>query len=428
MYDWASSAFSTTVLAVFLGPYLTELAKSAADANGLVHIIGIPIAATSLWSFSGSVSVLLQVLFLPILGAIADYSRLRKRLFALFTMLGAVATIALFLITGSLWLLGSALFIFANLSFGVAVVFYNAYLPDIASEDKRDSVSSRGFAFGYLGGGLLLIVNLALFQLLEDKGLAVRINLASAGIWWLLFSQITFRRLRIRAPAHQLLKGDSYWTIGFKQLRKTLGESKKIPQTFRYLLAYMVYNDGIQTVIFVSAVFGVEELGMDSGTLALVILMVQFVAFGGAFLFEWIAGCVGTKNAVAISLVIWVFLTIYAFAFLQTATQFFGLGFVLALILGGSQALSRSLFSRMIPKGREAEFFSFYEVSERGTSWLGTFVFGLVNQIFNSLRLGILSLIFFFVVGLIILLTVNVPQAIREAGNVKEKGLEAASA
>ncbi len=426
MYDWANSAFSTTIVSVFLGPYLTHIAESVADSAGLIYLAGIPIAATSFWSYCGSLSVLLQVLFLPILGAVADYSHIRKKMLALFATIGAVATLLLFFLTGSAWLFGGFLFILANLSFGAALVFYNAYLPDIASEDQRDSVSSRGFAMGYLGGGLLLLLNLILFQMMEDTFLAVRINLASAGAWWLLFSQITLRRLRSRAPARQLLTGDTYLTVGFKQLRTTFQEARKTPQTIRYLLAYLIYNDGVQTVIFISGVFASEELGMSISNLTLVILMVQFVAFGGAFLFEWISSKVGAKNAIAITLVIWSTLTVYAFGFLQTETQFFVMAFVLALVLGGSQALSRSLFSKMIPRGREAEFFSFYEISERGTSWLGPLVFGLVNQWFKSLRLGILSLIFFFVVGLVVLLTVNVPQAIREAGNIKEEPLQPA--
>ncbi len=426
MYDWANSAFSTTVVSVFLGPYLTAVATSAANAEGFVSFLGIPILATSLWSFAVSTSVVLQVLFLPILGAIADYSNLRKRMLALFATIGALATIGLFFVTGSLWQLGTGLFILANLSFGAAIVFYNAFLPDIASPGNRDGVSSRGFALGYLGGGILLVANLALFQFMEDTGLALRINLASAGLWWLLFSQITFRRLRTRRAARELPAGDTFLTIGFKQLRQTIAEFRGRPQTLRYLLAYLIYNDGIQTVIAISAVYGSEELGMEASSLALVVLMVQFIAFGGAFLFNWVAKRAGTKNAIAISLVIWALLVIYAYAFLQNEAQFFGMGVVLALVLGGSQALSRSLFSQMIPLGQEAEFFSFYEISERGTSWIGPLAFGVVNQAFRSMRLGILSLIFFFVVGLLLLLAVDGPQAIREAGNYGAGQVQAA--
>lgn len=415
MYDWANSAFSTTVVSVFLGPYLTNIAENAANAEGFVSFLGIPILATSLFSFAVSASVILQVLFLPLLGAAADYSNSRKRFMALFATIGALATISLFFMTDTAWQFGTLVFILANLSFGAAIVFYNAFLPDIASPGQRDAVSSRGFALGYLGGGLYLLANLIMFQTMADSNLAIRLSLMGAGIWWLLFSQLTFRRLRNRRPAQSLPEGQSYLTASIKQLGGTLREFRTRRNTLRYLLAYLIYNDGIQTVIAISAVYGSQELGLDSGTLAGVILMVQFVAFGGAFLFYWLAKKTSTKNAIVISLAIWSLLVIYAYGFLQTATQFFLMGAVLALVLGGSQALSRSLFSQMIPEGREAEFFSFYEISERGTSWIGPLVFGVVNQIFRSLRLGILSLVFFFVVGLLLLLTVDVNKAVAEA-------------
>ena len=419
MYDWANSAFSTTVATVFLGPYLTSLANAAADSQKLVYLLGIPIAPGSFMAYCVSVSVGLQVLFLPLLGAISDYSNLRKSMFMLFATLGAIMTTCLFFVTGGLWWLGGLLFILANLSFGAAIVFYNAYLPDIASEERRDNISSRGFAMGYLGGGLLLLVNIVLFLFSDrigvDGSLAVRINLASAGIWWLLFSQVTFRALRPRAAMRALPPGKNYLTVGIAQLRETFREMKNYPHTIHYLIAYLVFNDGIQTVIGVSSVFGAEELKLDVGTLSGIILMVQFVAYFGAHLFDRIASRYGAKNAIMISLVVWATVTIYSYGFLYTGTQFWLLGAVIALVLGGSQALSRSLFSKMIPRGREAEFFSFYEISERGTSWMGPLVFGLVNQLTGSMRLGILSLIFFFVVGLALLIPVNVKRAIAEA-------------
>lgn len=419
MYDWANSAFSTTVGTVFLGPYLTELAKAAADPSGLVYFMGIPIAPASFLPYAISFSVALQVLFLPILGAIADYSHLRKQMLMAFAVLGAASTTMLFFVQADLWWLGGVLFVVANLSFGAAVVFYNAYLPDIASEDKRDTVSSFGWAMGYLGGGLLLLINLLLFQFHDTLGisasLAVRINLASAGLWWLGWSVLTFVTLRSRHARRELPAGEGYLSIGFRQLRQTFREFKYYPQTIRYLVSYLIYNDGIQTVIAVSAIYGAEELGLDVGTLSLVILVVQFVAFAGALLFGWLANRLGAKRALVLSLVIWAVVVIYAYGFLRDAGGFWLLGVSVGVVLGGSQALSRSLFSQMIPPGREAEFFSLYEISERGTSWVGPFLFGLVNQVFGSLRVAILSVIFFFIVGLLILVTVNVPRAIAEA-------------
>jgi len=429
MYDWANSAFSTTIGTVFLGPHVASLARTAAEAAGTatVPFLGIPVAPDSFLPYCISFSVGMQVLFLPILGAIADYSHLRKRMLQIFATIGAIATILMFLVTGGLWWLGGVLFIVANLAFGAAMVFYNSYLPDIASEDERDRVSSYGWAMGYMGGGILLALNLAFFTLREQLGvptdLAVRINLASAGIWWIGFSFLTWGRLRPRHAARQLPAGENYVSIGFKQLRKTFGEVKHFPETGKFLLAYFLYNDGIQTVIAVASTFAAAPLiqgGLELGqqTLIAVILMIQFVAFFGALFWGKLAGWIGAKQSVVVSLVIWAGVVIYAYGGLkgESATaQFFVLGIFIALVMGGSQAISRSLFAQMIPNGKEAEFFSFYEISERGTSWIGPLVFGLANQIFGNLRYAILSLIFFFIMGLILLPFVNVSKAVADA-------------
>ncbi len=428
MYDWANSAFSTTVGTVFLGPYLASLVATAAKASpdGMAHFFGLPVAPDSFLPYAVSFSVAMQVFFLPILGAIADYSHRRKQLMQFFATIGALATIAFFFVTEPLWWLGAILFVTANLTFGAAVVFYNSYLPDIASEDQRDQVSSYGWALGYLGGGLLLFFNLIFYQMREKLGvptdLAVRINLASAGVWWLGFSLITWTRLRSRHAARALPEGETYLTIGFKQLGRTLKEVRHYPETLKYLLAYFLYNDGIQTVIAVAATFAAAPLvrgglEIEQGTLTMVILMIQFVAFGGALFWGKLAGWVGAKRSIIISLVVWAGVVTYAYGGLYGETrvlQFWILGAFIALVMGGSQAISRSLYAQMIPDGREAEFYSFYEVSERGTSWIGPFLFGLMNQMFGSLRPAILSLIFFFFAGLIILPFVNVEKAIAD--------------
>ncbi len=430
MYDWANSAFSTTVVTVFLGPYLTSIAEAAADANGFLRVLGFSIRFDSFFTYCVSLSVVLQVFFLPVLGAIADYSHLRKRMLQFFAVLGSAATLLMFFIVPGQHLFGGLLLILGNLSFGASIVFYNAYLPDITSADQQDRVSSAGFAMGYAGGGLLLLLNLIVFlfqdQLGLDTALVARLSLASAGLWWLGFAQITFRALRPRHTVRQLPAGESYLTIGFKQLASTFREIKHFPQTVRYLIAYLFFNDGIQTVIVVSAIFAAQELGMDATTRILVILMIQIVAFGGAYLYGWLASKIGAFRALISSLVIWSVVVIYAFAGMRSTAlvlgmeqrqlEFWVVAFVVAIVLGGSQALSRSLFARMIPLGREAEFFSFYEISERGTSWMGPFLFAFVNDRTSSLRFGILSVIVLFIVGLAILLTVNVPRAVAEAG------------
>ncbi len=428
MYDWANSAFSTTVGTVFLGPYVASLVAQAAKAfpDGLARLGTIPIAPDSFLPYCVSFSVGLQVLFLPILGAIADYSHMRKGMMRIFATLGAVMTILLFMVSDGLWWLGGLLFVLANLAFGAAVVFYNAYLPDIASEDQRDRVSSYGWAMGYLGDGILLAANLAFFIFHEKLGvptsLAIRINLASAGVWWLGFSLITWARLHPRHARRPLPAGETYASIGFKQLGRTIREIRRFPETLKFLGAYFLYNDGIQTVIAVSSTFAAAPLlrgglELDLNTLTIVILIIQFTAFFGALFWGRLAKWVGAKRAIIISLAIWSAVVIYAYGGMKgegRVMEFMLLGVVIALVLGGSQAISRSLFAQMIPDGREAEFYSFYEVSDRGTSWIGPLLFGLVNQVFGSLRPAILSLIFFFVVGLIALPFVNEKKAMED--------------
>lgn len=444
-YDWANSAFSTTVVSVFLGPYLTSVAQAAANADGYIFPLGIPVYADAFFGYMVSLSVFLQVFFLPILGAIADFSNLKKRMMMIFAYLGAFSTISLFLVTGNRYMLGGALFVFANLCFGASIVFYNAFLPEISSPDDRDRISSQGWAVGYLGGGLLLLLNLLFFLTVSgtldsvagvfqnlhtslnamgiDGGMATRICLASAGLWWAGFALIPSARLRTRQAARALPKGESFLTIGFSQLKHTLRSLPNYPHTRLFLIAYLLYNDGIQTVIALAAQFGAEELGIEQQSLIAIILMVQFVAFFGALGFGYLARVMSTKQAILVSLVIWLGAVVYAYGFLETQTQFFIMSAVIALVLGGSQALSRSLFSLMIPSGQESEYFSLYEVSERGTSWLGPFLFSVVLQMTHSYRYAILSLAVLFLAGLVLLPRVNVRKAITEAGNEVPHGL-----
>jgi MFS transporter, UMF1 family len=427
-YDWGNSAFSTTVVTVFLGPYLTSVAQAAADANGMVYPLGIPVLADSFFAYIISLSVVLQVFFLPILGAVADYSHRKKQMLGITAYLGAFATMGLYFLQGDNYLLGGGLFLLANLSFGASIVFYNAYLPEIASADERDKVSSQGWALGYLGGGLLLLVNLLFVQFWAEglgltTGQAVRISLVSAGMWWAIFTIIPLLTLQTRQPLRSLPPGERLWSIGFKQLRHTFRNLPKYPHTLLFLAAYLLYNDGIQTVIALAAQFGAEELGMETAQLVQLILMVQFIAFFGALGFGYLARWIGSKRAVALSLIIWLGVTVYTYALLETVTQFFILAGVIAIVLGGSQALSRSLFSLMIPAGQEAEYFSLYEVSERGTSWMGTLIFGLTLQFSGSYRLAILSIAIFFAVGFLILTRVDVRRAIAEAGNEVPSGV-----
>ncbi len=436
MYDWANSAFSTTIGTVFLGPYVASLAAAAGKAypDGLARLGPLAVAPDSFFPYCISFSVVLQVLFLPIVGAIADYSHARKPMMQAFASFGAIMTILMFFISGSLWWLGGLLFILANLAFGASIVLYNSYLPDIASEDQRDRVSSYGWAMGYLGDGILLALNLALYTFRDRLGLptdlAIRINLASAGVWWLTFAFFTWARLRPRHARRPLPTGETYTSIGFKQLGQTMREVRHFPETLKFLGAYFLYNDGIQTVISVSSTFAAAPLlrgglQLDISTLTAVILLIQFTAFFGALFWGRLASWVGAKRSIIISLVIWTFVVIYAWLGMKGSTrvlEFTLLGVVIAIVLGGSQAISRSLFAQMIPLGKEAEFYSFYEVSDRGTSWIGPLLFGLVNQLTGSLRPAIFSLIVFFAVGLIALPFVNERKAVEAVRNYEAAG------
>jgi UMF1 family MFS transporter len=424
-YDWANSAFSTTVVSVFLGPYLTAITKAAADSQGFVYPLGIAVLADSFFPYMVSLSVVLQVFFLPLLGAIADYSNWKKPMWASFAYIGATATTALYFVEGERYWLGGLLFLLANLSFGASLVFYNAFLPEIATMQERDKVSSQGWALGYLGGGLLLGLNLLFYQLGAvwlglATGQAVRICLASAGLWWAIFALLPLRRLRSRGVAKPLPAGENLFSVGFRQLGHTLRQLGRYRQTTLFLVAYLLYNDGIQTVIALASQFGAQELQMETGALVRLILMVQLVAFFGALGFGRLANWIGAKRSIILSLVIWLGTVVYAYGLLRNAGQFFALGAVIALVLGGSQALSRSLFSLLIPRGQEAEYFSLYEISERGTSWLGPLLFGLSLQWTQSYRVAILSVAIFLAAGLFLLPLVDIRRAVREADNRPE--------
>lgn len=415
-YDWANSAFSSTVITVFLGPYLTTVAQNAAAGESTIDVLGFNVHYGSFFPYALSASVVLQVLFLPLLGAIADYTRRKKLLLGIFAYIGAFSTMGFYFLQGANYMLGGALFILANLSFGASIVMYNAYLNDIAAPENRDSVSSFGWAFGYLGGGVLLALNLVLYTMSPkfgvDGALAVRICLASAGVWWAIFAVLPMLRLEVRNPAKSVPSGENIVNTGFKQLFRTIKEARKYPVTLKYLAAYLLYNDGVQAVIGLTSIYAVKELKLDMSFLIAIILMVQFLAFAGALLFNQIAKAQNAKNAILISLAIWGAAVFYSYAFLpeQSQIQFAIVSAVIALVLGGTQALSRSVYSKLIPKRKEAEYFSLYEISERGTSWLGPAVFGIAYQTTESYRIAILSLIAFFVAGFFLLLTTKVSE------------------
>ncbi|MDQ0938257.1 MFS transporter [Streptomyces turgidiscabies] len=421
-YDWACSVYSTSVLTVFLGPYLTSVAKAAADTDGYVHPLGIPVRAGSFFAYSVSLSVIVAVLVMPLVGAAADRSGRKKPLLGAAAYAGATATAGMFFLDGDRYLLGGLLLVVANAAQSVSMMLYNSYLPQISTVEERDAVSSRGWAFGYAAGSLVLVVNLVLYTAHDSfglsEGMAVRICLASAGLWWGAFTLVPLRRLRDRRAAAEEGAVKEATSPGLRQLAATVRDMRRHPLTLAFLLAYLVYNDGIQTVISQASVYGSEELGLGQSTLIGAVLLVQVLAVAGALGMGRLARAHGAKRTILGSLVAWT-VTLAAGYFLPAGAPvwFFVLASGIGLVLGGSQALSRSLFSHLVPPGKEAEYFSAYEMSDRGMSWLGPLLFGITYQLTGSYRDAIISLVAFFVIGFALLARVPVERAIRDAGN-----------
>lgn len=431
-YDWANSAYVTTTSTVLISPYLTAIARAdvcpdlveGERCTESLSVLGIPVAVGSLAPYTITLATIVSALALLFVGAIADRTPQPTRLLGGLAWVGSAAAMSMFFLVGTNWELGVLLVIVANLCLGASTVVYDALLVRIAHPDDRDRVSSRGWALGYLGGGVLLALNLGLLQLHEtvgiSEGMAVRFSLLSAGVWWAAFTLIPVLGLRsIRGTTLEpVARGAGVVRGAFTQLRATFGEMRLYPQTLLFLVAYLFFNDGIQTVIYSASLYGSEELGFESGQLIVTILLVQFVAFGGALLFGNLAGRFGAKRTVLCGLLMWT--AVVAFAFVVPAGAYavwLACAVCIGVVLGGTQALSRSMYSQLVPRGRESEFFSFYQAMERGTSWLGTLTFGLIFQLTGSYRPAILALIVFFVVGGLLLLRVDMRRGIADAGN-----------
>lgn len=445
-YDWANSVFPTSVTTVFLSLYLTSVATEAAKAdvarngpqacasgNALVNcdisFLGLAFPAGSLWGYLLSVATVVQVVVLPITGAVADRTQSKRLMLAIFAFGGAFATGLLALVAGSNWQLGVVLFVLANICFGASVVVYYSFLPEIADADERDAVSTRGWAIGYLGGGSALALHLVIYLGHDAVGMstetAVRLIFFLSGVWWAAFTLLPLTALRRhRAPesGEDRERSATAITAGFKQLLTTLRQARHFPLTLAFLGAYWVYTDGIATVTQVSAQYGKLELHLPQDTLIVTLLIVQFIAFIGGVLHGVVAKRIGAKKTILISLATWLVVLVSAY-FVQRGQemQFYALAVGIGMVLGGTNALSRSLFSQMVPSGREAEYFSLYEVGERSTSWLGPLVFAGVGQATGSFRLAIVSLVIFFAVGLVLVSLVPVRRAIQAVGNTPPK-------
>ncbi len=413
MYDWANSAFATTVIAAILPIYFATYIVPSDGWILRISSIEISTNATTLWAFLAGATSLFVFITAPILGAIADVSDSKKKFLMAFCFGGSMFTTLLFFSQrGDVWM--TAVFFFlANTCFVSANIFYDSFLPHIASRNKIDQVSGRGYAYGYLGGGIQF--SICIFFILFhnkigiDKSMAVRISLLFSGVWWAGFSIVTLVWLREPESNNTSFKHSqnnyTSWTfirLGISRTWHTILNVKKHRNLALFLIAFMFYNDGIHTVIRMAAIYGKDELGLKNQTLMGTLLLVQFVGIGGALLFSRLSGTFGTKRILIFVLFLWLGILCYAYI-MTSAFDFWMLGIAVGLVLGGSQAISRSFYGGMIPTRESAEFFGFYSVFEKFSAIWGPFVFGVIRQITGTSRLAVLSLVGFFFIGIVLM-------------------------
>jgi len=406
MYDWANSAFATVVLAAVLPVYFAALVPAGGGSLCLFgHCLTLP--ATALWSYAVTCSMLLVAVTAPWLGAHADRCCTRRRWLIICCLVGSAATCLLVMAGPGSYLLAAGLFVVANACFAAGNIFYNAFLPMLSKGAEMDRLSARGFAFGYLGGGLALLLVFILISRptvfgLADGAMASRIGFLLTGLWWALFALPAFRHLQ----DEQRPRDGAVPIGGWRGYLRMFNKVRSYPDLLRFLLAFLCYNDGIQTIIVVAAIFAREELAISQSSILGCFLMIQFVAMPGALLFGRLAGRFGSKRAILTSLLLFIVVTVYAYR-MEQAWQFWLLGLLVALILGGSQAISRSFYGALIPPGQNAEFYAFYAISGKCASVFGPLSFALLIHLTGSNRTAILGLASFFVLGVALLLTVN---------------------
>ncbi len=408
MYDWANSAFATTIMGAVLPTFYAAVAGADLPGN----------TATVYWGYTSSIALLINAFLGPILGAVADYLGAKKRFLAFFTAFGVFFTSLLVMVSTGQWLLASVLYTLGYMGFGGANVFYDSLLPHIAKPEDIDYVSSKGYALGYLGGGILLAINIVMILFWEKLGLpsaeiASRLSFFSVGIWWAVFSIPVLRTVpEPPVPATQE-RGINPLRVAFRRLSNTFGDVRQYSELTKFIIAFWLYNDGIGTIIKMATIYG-TEIGIGQTDLIGALVLLQFVGIPFSLLFGRLARRLGAKQSIYVALFIYTLISIAAY-FMTTAWQFWLLAGMVGLVQGGSQALSRSLFGAMVPKVKSAEFFGFYDVSSKFAGIVGPAVFALVGQLTGSSRLSIVSLIFFFVVGGLLLTQVNEKEGVRVA-------------
>ena len=413
MYDWANSAFQSTVITAVFPPFF-----SAVAAAGLP-----PAVATARFAWATTIAVTITAVLGPILGAIADYRAIKKKMLAVFVGIGVVATMMMVSIGRGEWAYAAVLFMIANIAIASSFVFYDSLLPHIAAPEEMDRVSTAGYAIGYLGGGILLVINLLWILMPQRFGLpdtvaGIKLSFASVGVWWLVFSIPLFRRV---PEPQRTLEADETANqnpvrAAFVRVRETFQELRGYRQAFLMLVAFLLYNDGIQTIIRMAAIYG-AEIGIDQTAQIEAFVVVQFVGIPFSFLFGALAGRIGAKTGIFLALAVYIAISVLGY-FMTAAWQFFVLAFLVGTVQGGSQALSRSLFARMIPKHKSSEYFGFFSVFEKFAGIAGPALFAASVSIFGSSRAAVLSVILFFICGGLVLTRVNVAEGEAHAREV----------
>lgn len=407
-YDWANSVYPLVITSTLFPIYYEAVTKT--ETSDKVYFIGREFTNTTLYTFSLAFAYLVIAIIAPLLSGIADYSGNKKRFMQFFCYLGSVCCAAMYFFTGleNLWI-GVGTVIFACIGYSGSIVFYNAYLPEIAEPEHHDRVSAKGFAMGYIGSAILLIINLVMIMKpelfgIENAGNATRFSFLTVGAWWILFAQIPFYYLPNNVYGHK--PEGNYLFNGYKELRRTWIELKQHKQLAKFLSAFFVYNMGVQTVMLVATLFGSKELKLEPSQLIIVILVIQFVAIIGAYLFSFMSGKKGNIFTLKSAVIIWIGVCVAAY-FVCSANHFYILAGIVGLVMGGIQSLSRSTYSKMLPETEDhASYFSFYDVTEKLCIVCGMGLFGLLEQISESMRNPILALILFFIVGFILLLRI----------------------
>ena len=410
LYDWANSAFATTILSAVLPIFYKDVAAVNLPNN----------LATSYWGYTQTGAMIVIAVLSPILGAIADHSDSKKFFLRVFAYLGIIGTGLLFFINEGNYILASLFFIIANIGFSGGNVFYDGFLPDITDNTKIDYVSSLGYSAGYLGGGILLAINLLMISKPSLFGIngtlmATKLSFVTVSIWWFLFSIPTFKYLPDPEKRKEILEVKKYASIGFNRVKNTLANIREYRELWKFLIAFWLFNDGIGTIIRMATIYG-REVGIGQSDLIGALLLTQFIGIPCALIFGKIGEKIGAKKGIYIALIVYTLITINGY-FLDSALDFWILAGMVGLVQGGAQALSRSLYGSMVPRNKTAEFFGFYGISSKFAAIVGPTVFAYMGQLTGSSRYGIISVAGFFILGMIVLTTVDVEKGRKEAKN-----------